>query len=113
MLHKKIPQDAFPVYLSADGANTVLAALDTIIEAATDPENFILKEAQKLKAKILKHGRTFQSNSERSVSIFFFPSEIIPLLKILIITLSVKMTDITDYYPVIGRKNADPDERTD
>ena len=112
MPHRKIPKDAFPVYLSAEEVNALLSMLDRFCEAEVDPENFIRKAAHLLRDKILKHGRTFQANGERSVSVYFFPSEIIPLLKILIIFISITLHPgtVTDYYPAIGRRHAAPND---
>ena len=92
-----------PVYLSANHANSLLAALDMI--AAADAGNQLSDTAGRLKDKILRHGRIFHAQGEDSVSIYFFPSEVIPLIKILALILSVQMPAEKDYYPMIGRNN--------
>ena len=98
---KKMPENAMPVYLSASHVNSLLAALDMI--AAADAGNQLSETAGRLKEKILRHGRTFHAQGEDSVSIFFFPSEVIPLIKILVLILSVQMPAEKNYYPMIGR----------
>ena len=100
---KKMPENAMPVYLAASHANSLLAALDMI--AAADAGNQLSETAGRLKEKILRHGRTFHAQGEDSVSIYFFPSEVIPLIKILALILSVQMPAEKDYYPMIGRNN--------
>ena len=73
--------------------------------AAADAENQLSETAGRLKEKILRHGRTFHAQGEDSVSIYFFPSEVIPLLKILALIFSVQMPAEKDNYPMIGRAN--------
>ena len=92
-----------PVYLSANHANGLIAALDMI--ATADTGNQLSETAGRLKEKILRHGRTFHAQGEDSVSIYFFPSEVIPLIKILVLILSVQMPAEKNYYPMIGRNN--------
>lgn len=75
---KKMPENAMPVYLSASHVNSLLAALDMIAKA--DAGNQLSETAGRLKEKILRHGRTFHAQGEDSVSIYFFPSEVIPLI---------------------------------
>ena len=60
--------------------------------------------AQKLKDKILRYGKAFQSNGEDCVSVLLFQNENLPLLKILLLIVSVKMDAVRDYYPIIEHK---------
>ncbi|MBR3267165.1 MAG: hypothetical protein IKI58_00300 [Oscillospiraceae bacterium] len=101
MKAKRVSGEVFPVYLSAHHVNAMLAAFDEIIEA--DPENTVSRTADKLKTKVLQHGRTFYDCGEHSVSIYLFPSEIIPLIKILLMMLTFRQPVRTDYYPLIGK----------
>ena len=100
---KKMPDNAMPVYLSANHANSLLAALELI--AAADAGNHLAEIADRLKEKIMQHGRIFHAQGEDSVSIYFFPSEAISLIKILALILSVQMPAEKDYYPMIGRNS--------
>ena len=100
---KKMPENAMPVYLSAGHANSLFAALELI--ATADAGNQLAEIAGRLKEKIMQHGRTFHAQGEDSVSIYFFPSEAISLIKILVLILSVQMPAEKDYYPMIGRKS--------
>ena len=101
MRAKRVSGEVFPVYLSADNVNAMLAVFDELIQA--DADNYMAKTAAKLKAKVLQHGRTFYDRRECSVSIYFFPSEIIPLVKILLLMLTLRQPVKTDYYPMIGK----------
>lgn len=82
--------------------NSLLAVLDHIIHA--DEKNEMAISAQKLKDKILRYGKTFQSNGEDCVTILLFQNEILPLLKILLLIVSVKVDAARDYYPIIEHK---------
>lgn len=52
-------------------------------------KNEIAISAQKLKDKILRYGKTFQSNGEDCVTILLFQNELLLLLKILLLIVSV------------------------
>ena len=99
---QKIPKNALPLYLPRNHVNSLLAALDLIIH--TDEKNEMAVSAQKLKDKILRYGKTFQSNGEDCVTILLFQNELLPLLKILLLIVSVKVDAVTDYYPMIEHK---------
>ncbi len=98
----RIPKDALPLYMPRNHVNGLLAALDLIIH--TDEKNEMAVSAQKLKDKILRFGKAFQSNGEDCVSVLLFQNEILPLLKILLLIVSVKVDAVTDYYPIIEHK---------
>ena len=98
----QIPKYALPLYMPQNHVNGLLAALDLIIH--TDEKNEIAISAQKLKDKILRYGKTFQSNGEDCVTILLFQNELLPLLKILLLIVSVKVDTVTDYYPQIEHK---------
>ena len=98
----RIPKDALPLYMPRSHVNGLLTALDLIIH--TDAKNEMAISAQKLKDKILRYGKAFQSNGEDCVTILLFQSEILPLLKILLLIVSVKVDAVTDYYPMIEHK---------
>ena len=82
--------------------NSLLATLDLIILA--DEKNEMAISAQKFKYKILRYGKAFQSNDEDCVSVLLFQNEILPLLKILLLIVSVKVDAVRDYYPIIEHK---------
>jgi len=98
----RIPKDALPLYMPRNHVNGLLAALDLIIH--TDEKNEMAISAQKLKDKILRYGKAFQSSGEDCVSVLLFQNEILPLLKILLLIVSVKVDAVTDYYPMIEHK---------
>ena len=98
-MSQKIPKNALPLYLPRNHVNGLLAALDLIIHA--DEKNEMAISAQKQKDKILRYGKAFQSNSEDCVSVLLFQNEILPLLKILMLIVSVKVDAVRDYYPII------------
>ena len=99
---QKIPKNALPLYLPRNHVNSLLAVLDIIIHA--DKKNEMAISAQKLKDKILRYGKAFQSNGEDCVSVLLFQNEILPLLKILLLIVAVKVDAVTDYYPIIEHK---------
>ena len=99
---QRIPKNALPVYMPKNHVNGLLAALDIIIHA--DEKNEMAVSAQKLKDKILRYGKAFQSNGEDCVSVLLFQNEILPLLKILLLIVAVKVDAVTDYYPIIEHK---------
>ena len=99
---QKIPKNALPLYMPRNHVNGLLAALDLIIH--TDEKNEMAISVQKLKDKILRFGKAFQSNGEDCVSVLLFQNEILPLLKTLLVIVSVKVDAVTDYYPIIEHK---------
>jgi hypothetical protein len=99
---QKIPKNALPLYMPRNHVNGLLAALDLIIH--TDEKNEMAVSAQKLKDKILHYGKAFKSNGEDCVTILLFQSEVLPLLKILLLIVSVKVDAVRDYYPIIEHK---------
>ena len=101
-MRQRIPKNALPLYLPRNHMNRLLATFDLIIHA--DEKNEMAVSAQKLKDKILRYGKAFQSNNEDCVSVLLFQNEILPLLKILILIVSVKVDAARDYYPIIEHK---------
>ncbi len=99
---QRIPRNALPLYLPRNHVNSLLATLDLIIRA--DEKNEMAVSAQKLKDKILRYGKAFQLNGEDCVSVLLFQNEILPLLKILLLIVSVKIDAARDYYPIIEHK---------
>ena len=91
-----------PLYLPRNHVNSLLATLDLVIHA--DEKNEMAISSQKLKDKILRYGKAFQSNGEDCVSILLFQNEILPLLKILLLIVSVKVDAARYYYPIIEHK---------
>ena len=77
---QKIPKNALPLYMPRNHVNSLLATLDLIIHKA------------------------FQSNGEDCVSVLLFQNEILPLLKILLLIVSIKVDAVRDYYPIIEHK---------
>ena len=98
----RIPKNALPLYMPRNHVNGLLAVLDLIIH--TDKKNEMAISAQKLKDKILRYGKAFQSNGEDCVTVLLFQNEILPLLKILLLIVSVKVDAARDYYPMIEYK---------
>ena len=53
MKAKKVSGEVFPVYLTADNVNAMLAVFDELIQA--DADNYMAQSAAKLKAKVLRN----------------------------------------------------------
>ena len=61
------------VYLTREQVNALLYLLDCF--PAADSNSIFARDAEKLKRKILLHGRTFTDRSDEKVSLYFYENE--------------------------------------
>ena len=61
------------VYLSREQVNALLYLLDCFL--AADGNSIFASDAEKLKRKILLHGRTFKDRGDEKVSLNFYENE--------------------------------------
>ena len=76
---KNLKRGAVEVFITADVCNSLISALDSFIVA--DSGNKYAVYAQKIKDKILKHGRWFMNGDEENVAIYFYENESALLIK--------------------------------
>lgn len=76
---KKSKRGAVEVFITTDLCNSLISALDSFIVA--DSGNKYAVYAQKIKDKILKHGRIFLNGNEENVAIYFYENEAALLIK--------------------------------
>ncbi|MCM1508101.1 MAG: hypothetical protein NC177_13360 [Ruminococcus flavefaciens] len=76
---KNSKRGAVEVFITTDLCNSLISALDSFIVA--DSGNKYAVYAQKIKNKILKHGRIFLNSNEENVAIYFYENEAALLIK--------------------------------
>ncbi len=76
---KNSKRGAVEVFITADLCNSLMSVLDSFIVA--DSGNKYAVYAQKIKDKILKHGRWFMHGDEENVAIYFYENESALLIK--------------------------------
>ena len=77
---KKISKrGAVEVFITADLCNSLIVALESFIVA--DSRNKYAVYAQRIKDKILKHGRCFMNGDEENIAIYFYENEAALLIK--------------------------------
>ena len=79
MMRKNSKRGAVEVFVTADLCNSLIVALESFIVA--DSRNKYAVYAQKIKDKILKHGRCFMNGDEENVAIYFYENEAALLIK--------------------------------
>lgn len=89
------------VILEREQINAVLQALNCI--SIADTSNIYSVDAEKLKRKIIQHGRTFNQMDTDKVSLFFFENEAASFIRLTAIFLSSVLAIEKDYYPEIGQ----------
>ena len=104
MPRKKLPKDVRRIYLCADEVNALLTLLEKLGNLDVEPDNSILADAIALKEKFLRYGKKYEKDGERFVSFYLFPSEILPLLRILTLELACIQPARRDYYAMIGNE---------
>ncbi|MDE5621343.1 MAG: hypothetical protein K2I80_12660 [Ruminococcus sp.] len=92
MMRKNSKRGAVEVFVTADLCNSLIVALESFIVA--DSRNKYAVYAQKIKDKILKHGRCFMNGDEENVAIYFYENEAALLIKMFAIY--VNAIEITD-----------------
>ena len=68
------------VFISRKLCDSIISVLTSFIVA--DSENKYSVYAQRIKDKILKHGRIFENNGEENVAIYFYENETAILIKL-------------------------------
>ncbi len=89
-----------PVYLTREQINALLYLLDCF--PAADCNSVFARDAEKLKRKILLHGRTFIDRGDEKVSLYFYEEEASKLILLTSLYLSAFGNLTNDYYPQIG-----------
>lgn len=89
------------VILDREQINAVLQVLNCI--SITDTSNAFAMDAEKLKRKIIQHGRTFNQMSTDKVSLFFYENEAANYIRLTAIFLASVLKVEMDYYPEIGQ----------
>ena len=79
-MRKNTKRGAVEVFITADLCNSLISVLDSFI--ATDSKNKYAVYAQKIKDKIMKHGRHFMNNDEENVAVYFYENEAALLIKL-------------------------------
>ena len=69
MSNKKKKVGPVSVYLTREQVNALIYLLDCF--PAADSNSIFARDAEKLKRKILLHGRTFTDRSDEKVSLYF------------------------------------------
>ena len=84
------------VYMSKELLNGMLHCLDYII-ASNDGGDWSISAAR-IKAKILKYGRKFESQGDESVAVHFYEKEAAVLLKAFSLFVFLTQKRLTDYF---------------
>lgn len=88
---KNSKRGAVEVFISADLCNSLISILDSFIVA--DFRNRYSVYAQKIKNKILKHGRHFNNNGEENIAVYFYENESAILIKLFAIYINATEND--------------------
>lgn len=78
------------VFITTDLCDSLMSVLDSFIVA--DSKNKYAVYAQKIKNKILKHGRRFMNGNEENIAIYFYENEASLLIKMFAIYADVTGT---------------------
>ena len=88
------------VYLTREQVNALIYLLDCF--PAADSNSVFAHDAEKIKRKILLHGRTFVDHGEEKVSLYFYDNEAQKLIMLTSLYLCAFGNPTNDYYPQIG-----------
>ena len=83
------------VYLTREQINALLYLLDCF--PAADSNSIFASDAEKLKRKILLHGRTFNDRGDEKVSLYFYENEAAILLKAFFLFVYCREYPLKDY----------------
>lgn len=89
------------VMLERSQTNALLQMLTSI--AGLDSANVFSQNAERLKQKIIKHGRTFTDKGTDRVSVYFYEIEASKLIVLTALYLAAMQKSAHDYFPEIGR----------
>lgn len=90
------------VFLTRDFFNSLISVLQNFISA--DETNRYSLYAQRLKNKILKHGRKFVHNEEENVVVYFYEDEAALLIKLCAIYFNATGNISEDFFLQVGKK---------
>ena len=99
--NKKSRRGAVEVFLTREILNSMISVLDSYI--AADAENKFSVYAQRIKNKILNHGRKFTHNREEQAVIYFYENEAAILIKLFSIYVNAIEETPEDYFDKIGK----------
>lgn len=98
---KNSKKGSIEVFISKDFCNSMISVLSSFIVA--DSSNKYSIYAQRLKEKILKHGRTFTNQGEENAAIYFYENEAAMLIKLFAIYVNATENTTEDYFFQIGK----------
>lgn len=98
---RKSRRGAIEVFLTREFLNSMVSVLDSYI--AADAENKYSVYAQRIKNKILNHGRKFLHNDEEQVVIYFYENEAAILIKLFSIYVNAIEETPENYFEEIGK----------
>lgn len=91
-MRKNSKKGAVEVFITTDLCDSLIAVLDRFIVA--DSGNKYAVYAQRIKDKILNHGRCFMNGNEENVAIYFYENEAALLIKMFAIYANaIEITD--------------------
>lgn len=99
--NKKSRRGAVEVFLTREFLNSLISVLDSFI--AADEFNKYSIYAERLRHKILTHGRKFTYNEEEQVVIYFYENEAALLVKLFTIYINAIEETPEDYFGEIGK----------
>ena len=88
------------VYLTREQINALIYLLDCF--PAADPYNKFAADAEKLKCKIMLHGRKFTDRGDEKVSLYFYEEEASKLILLTSVYAAAFGNPMNDYYERIG-----------
>ena len=100
MSNKRKRVGPISVYFTREQITAIMYLLDCF--PAADPDNKLAADAEKLKRKIMLHGRTFDDRGDEKVSLYFYEEEASKLILLTSIYVSAFGNPTNDYYPQIG-----------
>lgn len=97
----KSRRGAVEVFMTREFLNSMVSVLESYI--AADSENKYSVYAQRIKNKILNHGRKFLHDDEEQVVIYFYENEASILIKLFSIYINAIENPMKDYFDEIGK----------
>lgn len=102
MKETKKPHGSVEVCLPREYVNGLIYALQLFDDA--DPNNELTLRANKIRNKILDHGRTYTYKGEDKVVIYFYEQEAAMLIKLLGFYINATDFPTEDFFFSIGKK---------
>lgn len=98
----KKPHGSVEVCLPREFVNGLIYSLERFDKA--DPDSELTAYANKIRSKILDHGRTYTYKGEDKVVIYFYEQEAAILIKLMSFYITVTDKPKKDYFFSIGKK---------